>query len=224
MAAQLGTWCRRALLSARRGGPSVRLGPVCAACAGASCALALGMPTSARVECSGAAGRRAAATAVVELPERRFRIDELVVGDGDGPAVDGAYVSIHYRVTVAESGDELDRTRDAPGFLDRMFGEPAVFKLGDLSKKRVIGGIHEAVRGMHVGGKRVVRMVLKDPEFGYDTLPPDTQGRPIILHPWTDLIIEVELVSIALAAEHPAEGRLGIAGVLDSLRAQLALL
>mmetsp|Transcript_14202 Transcript_14202/g.36771 ORF Transcript_14202/g.36771 Transcript_14202/m.36771 type:complete len:216 (-) Transcript_14202:228-875(-) len=210
------SWAVNPMLRATQRVWAVR-GGVGFACAGVSCAIAWSSARVPRAECASALTKQEPKplTPVLEMPERRFFVDDVRAGDGDGPAVDGMFASVHYRVTIAATGAELDRTRDAPGFLNRNYGEPFVFEVGDTTRGDVIGAMHVTVRGMHVGGKRLVRMVLKDPDYGYEELPSDMQGRTFVLHPWTDVVLEVELVS--LGTSNP---RAGLAStVLDAMRA-----
>jgi hypothetical protein len=123
-------------------------------------------------------------------------VRELARGSGEREAAEGMVVSVHSRVLVATSGLELERTRGASGSGDRMYGEPHVFVLGDTNTDGVLGAIHIATVGMRAGGKREVRVAFQDPDFGYRRLPQDEQGRRVVLHPWTELLIEVELVEI----------------------------
>mgnify|MGYP003684013759 FL=1 len=105
-------------------------------------------------------------------------------------------VSVHFRVRVAQTGLELERSRNSSGTGDRMFGEPLTFVLGDRSDKRILGAVHVATVGMRVGGRREVRLAFHDPDFGYRIYPQDERGRWIALHPWTEIVVELELDAI----------------------------
>mmetsp|Transcript_50030 Transcript_50030/g.117216 ORF Transcript_50030/g.117216 Transcript_50030/m.117216 type:complete len:224 (-) Transcript_50030:248-919(-) len=122
-------------------------------------------------------------------------VSELVRGTGDSEAAEGMIVSVHCRVRVAATGLEVERTRDSSGSGNRNFGEPLVFVLGDPNSG-FIGAVHVATVGMRAGGKREVRLAFQDPDFGYQLYPMDEQGRQIVLHPWSEIIIEVELEEI----------------------------
>lgn len=95
---------------------------------------------------------------------------------GDGEAVEpGATVTVHYRGTFRESGEEFDSSYSR--------GEPAVFPLSG-----VIAGFSEGLLGMKVGGKRRVEIPW-DMAYG-------AQGRPPVIPPKSDLVFELELVGV----------------------------
>ncbi|KAJ1624935.1 hypothetical protein T492DRAFT_911299 [Pavlovales sp. CCMP2436] len=114
------------------------------------------------------------------LASEQLVVSELVCGTGDSEAAEGMIV---------------ERTRDSSGSGNRNFGEPLVFVLGDPNSG-FIGAVHVATVGMRAGGKREVRLAFQDPDFGYQLYPMDEQGRQIVLHPWSEIIIEVELEEI----------------------------
>lgn len=147
-----------------------------------------------------AADRPAPTAPAAGVPKSRLDIRDVARGADEREAAEGMVVSVHCRVRVAATGKELERTRGSSGTGSRMYGEPFTFVLGDRREARVLGAVHAATIGMRVGGRREVRVAFHDPDFGYRTYPQDEQGRRIALHPWTELVIEVELEQIELAA------------------------
>lgn len=101
-------------------------------------------------------------------------ITDTVVGEGE--AVEpGATVTVHYRGTFRESGEEFDSSYSR--------GEPAVFPLNG-----VIAGFSEGLLGMKVGGKRRVEIPWN---MAYGA-----QGRPPVIPPRSDLVFDLELVDV----------------------------
>lgn len=130
-------------------------------------------------EPEGQAGQTDQSEAFTELG-----ITEIEVGDGE-TVEPGATVTVHYRGTFRESGEEFDSSYSR--------GEPAVFPLSG-----VIAGFSEGLLGMKVGGKRRVDIPW-DMAYG-------AQGRPPAIPPRSDLVFELELVDVENAAPAaPAE-------------------
>lgn len=101
-------------------------------------------------------------------------ITDTVVGDGE--AVEpGATVTVHYRGTFRESGEEFDSSYSR--------GEPAEFPLNG-----VIAGFSEGLLGMRVGGKRRVDIPW--------AMAYGAQGRPPVIPPRSDLVFELELIDV----------------------------
>lgn len=95
---------------------------------------------------------------------------------GDGEAVEpGATVTVHYRGTFRENGEEFDSSYSR--------GQPAVFPLSG-----VIAGFSEGLLGMKVGGKRRIEIPWN---MAYGA-----QGRPPAIPPRSDLVFDLELVGV----------------------------
>src|ERR687885_367985 len=103
----------------------------------------------------------------IEKPEGdipfELGIDDLVVGDG-AEAVDGTKVSVHYVGVAFSTGEEFDASWNR--------GQPFEFKLG---AGQVIPGWDQGVKGMRVGGRR---MLVIPPKLGYGP-----QGQPPTIAP-----------------------------------------
>lgn len=136
------------------------------------------------------------AAAADGMPRSRLDVRDIKCGMGELEAAEGMVVSVHCRMSIAATGVELERTRGSSGTGARMFGEPLTFVLGDPRETHVLGAVHIATVGMRVGGKREVRVAFHDPDYGYRTYPQDERGRRIALHPWTEVVVEVELEEI----------------------------
>lgn len=101
---------------------------------------------------------------------------DLKTGDGD-EAKAGDKVKVHYKGTFAKTGQKFDSSYDG--------GEPVEF---ELNNGAVIEGWVEGVPGMKVGGKRRLEVPAA---MGYGA-----QGYPGAIPPNTDLVFEVELISV----------------------------
>lgn len=101
---------------------------------------------------------------------------DLKVGDGD-EAKAGDKVKVHYKGTFAQTGQKFDSSYDS--------GEPVEF---ELSQGKVIDGWVEGVPGMKVGGKRRLEVPA--------ALAYGSTGYPGAIPPNTDLVFEIELISV----------------------------
>lgn len=101
-------------------------------------------------------------------------LQDVVVGEGE-EAAEGARLRVHY-VGTLENGQQFDSSRTR--------GEPFEFVLG---AGQVIPGWDQGLRGMKVGGKRVM---IVPPQLGYG----DRQIGSI--PPNSTLIFEVELLEV----------------------------
>ena len=119
-------------------------------------------------------GEQADASGQASEPFEELGIIEITEGDGD-VVEPGATVTIHYRGTFRETGEEFDSSYSR--------GEPAVFPLSG-----VIEGFSEGLLGMKVGGKRRVQIPW-DMAYG-------AQGRPPTIPPRSDLVFEIELLDV----------------------------
>lgn len=103
-------------------------------------------------------------------------MQEVVVGNGD-EAKDGNSVKVNYRGTFLD-GKEFDSSYSR--------NQPFEFKLG---AKQVIEGWDIGVRGMKVGGKRIL---VVPPQMAYGE-----KGAGGVIPPNTPLKFEVELLEVA---------------------------
>lgn len=101
---------------------------------------------------------------------------DIVVGTGD-KAQAKDMVRVHYTGTLYPSGKKFDSS------LDR--GEPFEFRLG---AGQVIQGWDEGVKGMQVGGKRIL---VIPPQLAYGK-----RGVPPVIPPDATLKFEVELLEV----------------------------
>lgn len=124
--------------------------------------------------------------------ESAFALRYIDIKPGDGPeAQPNQFYTVHYTGWLASDGTKFDSS------LDR--NEPITFQQG---VRGVIPGWDYGFAGMHVGGKR--RLFIP-----YQLAYGDS-GRPPVIPPKSDLIFDIELVSVsdteppASPAEPPA--------------------
>ena len=111
-----------------------------------------------------------------QIPEvKDLLMQEPVVGTGD-EAKDGSLVKVHYKGTFLD-GKEFDSSHSR--------NQPFEFRLGT---KQVIEGWDIGVRGMKVGGKRVL---VVPPHMAYGD-----KGAGGVIPPNTPLKFEVELLEV----------------------------
>jgi FKBP-type peptidyl-prolyl cis-trans isomerase len=116
-----------------------------------------------------------AAEAGGSSPFTELGITDITVGEGE-VVLPGSTVTIHYRGTFRESGEEFDSSYSR--------GEPAEFPLDG-----VIEGFSKGLLGMKVGGKRLVEI-----PWG---MAYGARGRPPAIPPRSDLVFEIELLGVA---------------------------
>jgi FKBP-type peptidyl-prolyl cis-trans isomerase len=109
-----------------------------------------------------------------------LQIDDRVTGSGD-TAQAGQTVTVHYTGWLHDPAAPEGRGRKFDSSKDR--GEPFEFALG---AGQVIRGWDEGVRGMQVGGTRVLTIA---PELGYGA-----RGAGGVIPPNATLVFEVELL------------------------------
>jgi len=107
-----------------------------------------------------------------------LQYEDLVVGSGK-MAEPGMNVSVHYIGWLKES------TRETPFDTSRDRGQPFLFQLG---ASQVIAGWDEGVKGMRIGGKRLLTV---PPDLGYGA-----RGAGGVIPPNATLIFEVELLDV----------------------------
>ena len=101
-------------------------------------------------------------------------ITDIEVGDGATAEAQDT-VTLHYRGTFRESGEEFDSSYSR--------GEPTTLPLG-----RFVTGFRQGVEGMQVGGKRRIEIPWR--------LAYGERGSPPTIPPRSDLVFEVELVGV----------------------------
>jgi peptidylprolyl isomerase len=112
-----------------------------------------------------------------------LRYIDTKVGDGD-LAAPGQFYTVHYTGWLASDGTKFDSSVDR--------GEPITFFQG---AHRVIPGWDAGFEGMHVGGKRRLFVPY---QLAYGEM-----GRPPVIPPRSDLIFDVELLSVSAAPPQP---------------------
>lgn len=108
-----------------------------------------------------------------------LKYENLKVGEG-AEAVDGKIVAVHYTGWLLEAGTKGKQFDSSHGR-----GRPFEFALG---KGQVIQGWDEGVKGMKVGGKR---MLIIPPQLGYGE-----RGAAGVIPPNSTLIFDVELLGV----------------------------
>ena len=117
---------------------------------------------------------------VVGLPKPLYTLKYIDTKIGTGaPAAERKYYTVHYTGWLT-NGTKFDSSFDHPG------GEPITFPYG---ARRVIIGWDTGFEGMHVGGKRRLFVPYQ--------LAYGEAGRPPIIPAKSDLIFDVELVSMS---------------------------
>ncbi|MFI4915929.1 MAG: FKBP-type peptidyl-prolyl cis-trans isomerase [Phycisphaerales bacterium JB060] len=101
-------------------------------------------------------------------------VTNIQVGDGDVAELADT-VTVHYRGTFRESGEEFDSSYSR--------GEPLT-----LALNRFVPGFTQGVEGMRVGGKRRIEIPYR--------LAYGEQGSPPTIPPRSDLVFEVELMGV----------------------------
>jgi FKBP-type peptidyl-prolyl cis-trans isomerase len=112
----------------------------------------------------------------VETAMNELKKIDLKEGDGQ-EAKAGDTVKVHYKGTFAKTGQKFDSSYDR--------GEPVEFA---LNEGEVIDGWVQGVPGMKVGGSRRLEIPAN---LGYGAT-----GYPGAIPPNTDLLFEIELLSI----------------------------
>ncbi|NRA57455.1 MAG: FKBP-type peptidyl-prolyl cis-trans isomerase [Phycisphaerales bacterium] len=112
--------------------------------------------------------------ATTSSPFTELGIIDTVVGDGE-VVQEGATVTLHYRGTLRETGEQFDASYDR--------GQPATFPLNNL-----IRGWQLGIPGMKVGGTRRLEIPW--------SLAYGEGGRPPVIPPRADLVFEIELIGV----------------------------
>jgi peptidylprolyl isomerase len=112
-----------------------------------------------------------------------LRYIDTKIGEGD-VAAPGQFYTVHYTGWLASDGTKFESSVDR--------GEPITFFQG---ARRVIPGWDLGFSGMHVGGKR--RLFIPY-QLAYGEM-----GRPPVIPPKSDLIFDVELLSVSAAPPQP---------------------
>ena len=126
------------------------------------------------------------------------------LGEGEGEcAHHGMWVAVHYTVRLLGDDSILADTRTT-GYGDRDYGRPEQFSLGELQNESVLRALHLCVLGMHVGGRRRVRVNLGDADFGYLDIPRvlDAHLLPRLLK--GDWLMDVEVTLVSAKPERPS--------------------
>lgn len=109
---------------------------------------------------------------------------DLKVGDGT-PVAKGDHITVQYTGWLASSGAKFDSSRDR--------GTPFDVTIG---AGQVIPGWDEGLLGMRPGGKR--KLIIPS-ALGYGT-----QGQGQAIPPNSDLVFDVELISVVAATPSPS--------------------
>lgn len=107
-------------------------------------------------------------------PFTQLGVTDIEIGDGEVAEMQDT-VTLHYRGTFRESGEEFDSSYSR--------GAPSTLPL-----RQFVTGFSQGVQGMKVGGKRRI-------EIPY-ALAYGERGRPPTIPPRSDLVFEVELVGV----------------------------
>lgn len=105
-----------------------------------------------------------------------IEIEELAEGEGEG-VKDGDTISMHYRGTLPDTGEEFDSSYSR--------NQPFSFRVGS---GQVIKGFDMGVLGLKKGGKRKITI---PPDLGYGA-----RGAGKVIPPNATLIFEIEIVDI----------------------------
>ena len=103
-------------------------------------------------------------------------------GDKEKPQ-QGDQVTLHYKGTLRESGDKFDSSYDR--------NQPMPFK---YLVNRMIPGFEEGISMLGSGGKATL-IIPYYQAYG-------AQGRPGVIPPYSDLVFEIEIVSLEKAGSH----------------------
>jgi FKBP-type peptidyl-prolyl cis-trans isomerase FkpA len=114
--------------------------------------------------------------------ESGLRYQDTVAGQGESASA-GQHVQVHYTGWLHDESQPGGRGRKFDSSKDR--GQPFSFALG---AGMVIGGWDEGVRGMKVGGTRVL---VIPPHLGYGA-----RGAGGVIPPNATLVFEVELLGV----------------------------
>ncbi len=114
-----------------------------------------------------------------------YALRYLDIHPGAGPLAEpNQFYTVHYTGWLATDGTKFDSSVDR--------GEPITFMQG---ARRVIPGWDTGFDGMHVGGKRRLFIPYQ--------LAYGEQGRPPVIPPKSDLIFDIELVSVSATPPEP---------------------
>ncbi len=106
-------------------------------------------------------------------PFTELGVYDVLIGDGQ-EATPADTVTVHYRGTLRETGEEFDAS---------IGGEPLTLALA-----RFVQGFSQGVQGMKVGGKRVLHIPY--------SMAYGEGGSPPVIPPRADLVFEVELMGV----------------------------
>jgi peptidylprolyl isomerase len=117
--------------------------------------------------------------------ETAYALKYIDIKPGDGPVAEpNQFYTVHYTGWLASDGTKFDASVDR--------GEPITFFQG---AHRVIAGWDTGFSGMRVGGKRRVFIPYQ--------LAYGEQGRPPVIPPKSDLIFDLELISVSATPPPP---------------------
>jgi peptidylprolyl isomerase len=117
--------------------------------------------------------------------ETAYALRYIDIKPGDGPVAEpNQFYTVHYTGWLASDGTKFDASVDR--------GEPITFFQG---AHRVIPGWDTGFSGMRVGGKRRLFIPYQ--------LAYGEQGRPPVIPPKSDLIFDMELISVSATPPAP---------------------
>jgi peptidylprolyl isomerase len=117
--------------------------------------------------------------------ETAYALRFIDIKPGDGPVAEpNQFYTVHYTGWLASDGTKFDASVDR--------GEPITFFQG---AHRVIPGWDTGFSGMRVGGKRRLFIPYQ--------LAYGEQGRPPVIPPKSDLIFDMELISVSATPPAP---------------------